>query len=293
MYCNNCGKNNPKASKFCQHCGIKFHENSVLEAKSLTELTSEVQYINQDTPPYPYVISIWKLIIMDIFTIRFYSIYWFYKQWKSFDNENNLKHSSFALFIYALFAPLSSYSLFKNISNSVKRVNNGKGLEAGALAILNFILPVFYLGFIPLIFVQNKINLYWENKYGNKLVRSNFGLWNWIIVITVSLIVLYAVANPSNNSSTSNINSSSYYFATPTPDAIALENTYGNNFMDNCNSGGKLYAYCLCTLTYLRNNYTLAQRVQLDLDYEKTKQLPQAMYDAIKFCVPSNTNSGY
>lgn len=42
MYCNNCGKHNPKGSKFCQHCGIKH---------SHTRSTKVTAYAVSDTFP--------------------------------------------------------------------------------------------------------------------------------------------------------------------------------------------------------------------------------------------------
>jgi hypothetical protein len=191
MYCKHCGKNNPTGSKFCQHCGkdiLDLERNTEHESKH----HSTGRHIDQNTSPFPYVISTLKLTIMSLVTFGIYDIYWFSRQWKSFSAENKLKHRSFALWIYALFSPLSSYSLFKQISENVKEVNKGKGLEAGALAILYFFLPRILLGFLPLIPAQNRINIYWEKKLGEKLVKSDFGLWNWITVVFVALILMFA-----------------------------------------------------------------------------------------------------
>jgi len=201
MYCKKCGKKNPEGSKFCQHCGVKFSE-SVSVSNNNIEHNSSNEYVDINHPPYPYVISIWKLVIMCLATFGLYEIYWFYRQWKSFNTANNLKHGSFTLWIYSLFAPLSSYSLFKHISNNVKEINSGKGLESGGLAIVYFFLTRFWLGFLPLIPVQNKINLYWERKYGNKLVRSNFGVWNWIIVVTVVIVLTFAIFSEDTTTDT-------------------------------------------------------------------------------------------
>jgi len=203
MYCKKCGKKNPEGSKFCQHCGIKFSENLSDNSTSSSENKSSDKHVSIDTSPYPYAISIWKLVIMCLATFGLYEIYWFYRQWKSFNAENKLKHGGFALWMLALFSPLTSYSLFKHVSSDVKEVNEGKGLESGALAVVYFFLTRFWLGFLPLIPVQNKINLYWEKKYQNKLVRSNFGVWNWIIVIAVAVIMLFAFYSEDTTTDTS------------------------------------------------------------------------------------------
>ena len=64
MYCNNCGKNNPEGSKFCQHCGIKLDKKRVITPVEHQEKTSTEEGISSNTPPYPYVISTAKLIVL-------------------------------------------------------------------------------------------------------------------------------------------------------------------------------------------------------------------------------------
>lgn len=197
-YCKHCGKQNPKESKFCQHCGKILIENSNSEAR-VESRPSDTKHIDQDTKPYPYVVSNWKLAIMSLFTFGVYNIYWFYKQWKSFNEENNLGHGGFTLGIYSFFSAISGYFLFQQVSKNLKEHNNGKGLESGGLAILYFLLSQIWLGFIPLILVQNKINLYWENKLNNRLIRSHFGVWNWIIIVSVILVFLFAAYSEDTN----------------------------------------------------------------------------------------------
>lgn len=68
-------------------------------------------------------------------------------------------------------------------------------------------------------------------------------------------------------------------------DQSVYETVFGNNLMSTCNSDGTLYAQCSCSLTYLRNNYTLAQIIRADADYLRTKQAPQMLLDAANACV--------
>ncbi len=205
MYCKHCGKKNPEGSKFCQHCGMEIGNVAKADDTQHEEKHSLDKHVDQNNAPYPYVISTWKLIIMCLVTFGIYEIYWFYRQWKSFNAENKLKHGGFTLWMLALFSPLTSYSLFKHVSGDVKEVNDGKGLEAGALAVVYFFLTRFWLGFLPLIPVQNKINLYWEKKYKDRLVRSNFGVWNWIIVIAFAVIMLLAFYSEDTTTDTSSV----------------------------------------------------------------------------------------
>lgn len=312
MYCNNCGKHNPKDSKFCQHCGIKFDEHySAMEAHKPAEHSSTTAYVSQETAPYPYVISLWKLFILSTVTFGLFDIYWFYRQWKSFYAVKNQKHGWFYISFVSLFAGFSSFSLFKIIAKEVKEIDPRRGLEATGLSIAFLVLNALYRlpdpywvlsGFSVFVLmpVQSTVNYYWEKKYGDKLVRSGFGVWNfiWVVIGCIAIaLILYGAFSASTATTTpttqtnSTINTSTDTLTSPTPDATAIENTYGNNFMNSCNSKGNLGNYCSCLLTYLRNNYTLAQRIQMDIDYNRTKQEPQAITDAVNACVPTNSNN--
>jgi len=214
MYCKKCGKENPEGSKFCQHCGIKFNEAHAphTEGDQKSHHTSSSELMNSEDAPYPYVISILKLSILSVATFGVYEVYWFYKQWKSFKVERELKVSPVAR---AIFAGIMSYSLFKEVSKAVRSVDKTKsGLEAGFLAIAYFILlslwklPESYwwlsiLSFLPLIPVQKAINSYWKEKYHNKVTSSRFGLGNWIWSIIGGILVLLAIAGTISSESTS------------------------------------------------------------------------------------------
>lgn len=210
IYCKKCGKENPDGSKFCQHCGIKFEKN---DATAENTQSSEHSYSHKvftvNNSPFPYVISIPKLIVLSIATFGIYDIYWFYKQWKSFKIERDLKVTPWAR---ALFAGIMSYSLFKEVSKAVRSVDKTRnGLEAGGLAIAYFILvslwklpePYWWLSMLsvlPLIPVQNAINLYWQKKHNSKIVSSNFGAWNYIWSIIGGIIILLALYGSSDSS---------------------------------------------------------------------------------------------
>src|SRR5258708_37159984 len=97
MYCKKCGKENPEESKFCQHCCVKFSEHEgTTENTHSSEHKSSYEVYNVKNSPYPYIISIPKLIILSTVTFGIYDIYWFYKQWKSFKAERDLKVTPWA-----------------------------------------------------------------------------------------------------------------------------------------------------------------------------------------------------
>lgn len=211
MYCKKCGKQNPEGSKFCQHCGVKFnHTEETSERPHTSEHRAADDVLTTDKTPYPYVITIPKLIILSVATFGIYEVYWFYKQWKSFKAERDLKVTPWAR---AIFAGIMSYSLFKEVSKALRSADKTRSsLEAGGLAIGYFILmslwklpdPYWWLSLFsvaPLIPVQNAINQYWDIKYGKKVVASNFGAWNYIWSIIGGLVILLAIYGTSSSSS--------------------------------------------------------------------------------------------
>lgn len=213
MYCKKCGKKNPEGSKFCQHCGIQFSQHPDSH-DSHTQHNSAGSHISADASPYPYIISTWKLVIMSIATLGIYTIYWFYRQFKSFNAVDSQNNGTFIFWVCAIFSPLSSFLLFSRINKNLKEVNHGKGFDDTVHALVYFFLAGLWLGFVPLIFVQQKINHYWERKYSDRVEKSEFGLWNWITVIVsvFALLVIFSsedTVTDTPTSSDTNIQTSS------------------------------------------------------------------------------------
>lgn len=293
MYCNNCGKHNPDGSKFCQHCGINLSK----KAKSLETKENDEEVMSKNEPPYPYVISVTKLVVLSITTFGLYEVYWFYKQFKSFKSERKLNWTPWAR---AIFSGLMSYTLFSEVSKAERSADKTRGgLEAGGLAIVYLILayswklpePYWWISmfsFLPLIPAQKAINFYWEKKYDNKIVPSSFGGWNYLWAIAGGLLLLLAIwGTIDTSSSNSNTQSSDNVYASPTPDVASLETTYGTNFMNSCDEKNDRYTFCNCILSYIRDRYSLNERTQWDIDYANTKKMPQGLTDASNYCSPS------
>lgn len=154
---------------------------------------------------YPYVISVKKLLVLSFLTLGFYDHYWFYKQWKSFSKK---RHTIFVYIFLAVFSPITSFFLFSRIETRMRlqranfTLDESKGRR---LSVLYFFLNMFsnrlpegwgYLYLfrvIALIQVQIAINSYWEKEYGESLVKSPFGLANYIwsaagLLLSISLV---------------------------------------------------------------------------------------------------------
>jgi len=198
IYCSKCGSGNNEQANFCKVCGkaiTKVNEDNNVEVSKIGKT------VEQHQPPYPYSVSIKKFIVLSITTLGLYEIYWFYKQFKSFKSEANWQITPI---IRAIFAPLTSYTLFKKINEVAGGVDKNIKIEAPILAAGYFIINILWrlpdpywlvslFAFVVLIPVQDAINKYWEVKYGDKIVKSKFGGWNYIFSIIGSIVLLLAL----------------------------------------------------------------------------------------------------
>ena len=203
MYCNQCGKINPKSSKFCQHCGKK-----IVVVKSINN--DNDHSLTPEKPPYPYIISVPKLVILMILTGGLYALVWFYKQFRSFKHEADWNIHPL---LRAIFGNIMAYSLFKKVSQEVHELDSTQTLPYTALFVafllLSFagFLPTYYslislFFFLPLIPVQKKINFYWHEKYGDTVKHSTFGKKNylWAILSGVFFLPIVILANVVSDS---------------------------------------------------------------------------------------------
>lgn len=206
MFCTKCGTQNPETSQFCRNCGSVLRTQNNKEDKGSVNNsdTDHHKHIGVNTPPYPYVISTTKLVVLGLLTFGLYYSYWFYRQFKSFKVDRNWEITPW---VRALFWPLTSYTLFQKVSEAGEEYDKKQNVNAGLftaviivsiiinaffqqlLFLLIFISPLFILvpiviGLIPtllLITVQKRINFYWDKKYGNRLVSSPFTLRDYVI----------------------------------------------------------------------------------------------------------------
>jgi hypothetical protein len=281
MFCSECGGKNSDEAKFCKKCGSKLNTDAELttDKPSADIALSSDKVIDSDSPPYPYVISTTKLVVLSTLTFGLYEFYWFYKHFKSFKSESNWNITPWAR---AFFAVFNSMVLFRRVSDLANKYDKSKGLQVTALGIAYFILsslwrlpdPYWFLSLLtvlPLIPVQITINFYWHQKYGNKLKESSFGLGSWITTIIGGIILLLAV------------------YGTLYPEEVLSladqQEEYRSNFMESCtNESPELTQFCTCGADYLTTNYSIDELTELDAEYARTGQQTQSMTDTIEAC---------
>jgi hypothetical protein len=279
MFCTKCGEKNAESANFCKKCGTKLNTNMVGEKSIHSASSSKKKQIDSDVPPYPYVISISKLVILSILTFGLYEIYWFYKHFKSFKSESDWNITPW---VRAIFAVFNSMVLFRHVSDLAKKYDKNKGIQVTALALAFFILNLLWrlpdpywllslLTFLPLIPVQNTINFYWREKYGEGLKESSFSLGNWVAAIIGGVILVLAI------------------YGTIYPEEVQSisdqETSYRSNFIQSCISEDPdLMQFCSCGADYLLTNYSLEQLNKMDEEYSNTGQQAQPITNTIKNC---------
>ncbi len=285
MYCNNCGKLNPKNSNYCEYCGAKLAVHIVEDASN-----SDLQIngsISTNNPPYPYVISLWKFFILSILTFGIYEFYWFYKQWKSFYAVNNQKHGWFILLLVSIFSGFSSFWLFKIIAKDLKEVDASRKLKATLLATAYLIISALgrlqgnywmlaELSIFALLPVQNIINYYWSKKYGDKIQKSNFGLGSAFVVVLGLLLMITVIKG-------------AFY----TNNSTDFKTNYKTSFVKSCTdpAKGATASYCTCVADKLINKYTDSQLTSISNKYSSTGKTPQELNSAINECISTKNDT--
>ena len=141
-----------------------------------------------------FPVSLTKLAVMSLATCGWYSIYWFYKNWKMIkDRENSdiwpVGRAFFAIFFW--------YALFKRVRDYEGQHDYPKLLAAGPLAIvlvlcaiLPYLLPIpwnmlGFLSFLFLLVVQSHVNHINMTVAPDHDPNGNFTLKSWLSMIVL------------------------------------------------------------------------------------------------------------
>lgn len=282
MFCTNCGEKFKEGDKFCKNCGAKISKTGHSVAKKIDDNASN----DQKTPPYPYLVSASKLIILSVFTFGFYDIYWFYRHFKSFKEENSWNIQPFWR---AVFYPLASYTLFREINNTVKKVDPSLGVSTVVTPVFLFIMnalwrlpdPYWLVMFLSVLFLvpaQNTINEYWKRKFDDKVVFSRFGGWEIIITLVggfLMFLVLLGLFAPEEND---------FSVDSLIEDSSENLDSVKSGFIEGCDADGSMGAYCECAFDYLSERYSVAEIVKMGNEYNDYGTIPEAMNEAADYC---------
>jgi hypothetical protein len=152
--------------------------------------------------PVFFPVGLAKLATMITVTFGFYSVYWFYRNWKSVQNLTGDKLNAP---IRALFYPLTSYSMFEHIQAQGRRLQVDITINAGVLAIAIFVLGalwrlpdpywvISFLGCVPLLPVQSEINRINRRIAPAADPNNRLRAWNVVAVIIGGILVALSIA---------------------------------------------------------------------------------------------------
>ncbi len=195
--CPKCGFEQEKNEE-CGRCGIIISKFSDMRE-------SPPPAIPQRTAPLYFSVSTTKLIVMSIFTLGFYEIYWFYKNWNHVKIRTRQKIRPFWRTVFAVFY---CYSLFKQVQESVNSNDGRRDINPGWLALGYIVLYTTYnlpdpfwvvslLSFLPLIPVQGAINNLHATVAPKADRNSNFSVANIVVIIIGGLCLVLATLGMS------------------------------------------------------------------------------------------------
>lgn len=173
-----------------------------------TEITNNLNLTDEGHTQY-FSVPYSKFIKLYIFSFSFYSLYWFYKNWKLQQPYITEKINPPLRSIFCIFFV---HSLVKRISNSLEAVGKGKhgkhlGLYATSFIVLIIVSNIlgkiaeinksyvyldivgyflFALSAYPLAETQDKVNILKDDPLGE--INNNYSWQHYVIVIVGGLI---------------------------------------------------------------------------------------------------------
>jgi hypothetical protein len=147
-----------------------------------------------------FSLSLIKFILLYLCTLGLYDFYWFYKNWKAIQTQTQEKMFPFGR---ALFAFVYCHTFFRIVAISAKRLGFPPTYSPGLLPVvyiackIAFVYPhpwwvLWFLGFIPLLFIQHTINL--NNSKTSLTYQEALSFsWSEIFIVIVGGLLLAAL----------------------------------------------------------------------------------------------------
>lgn len=281
MYCQNCGKEISKETKFCKFCGHPTQPPTIVAAEE-----TKVATIQTDSLSSKYVQSPWMFLFLNLITFGLYTPYWGWKNWEIIRKVNGEKMQAgmrgfFIVFTcFSLFKTILQYAkkqgyqgsyshvllgigfvFFWLLNNAVSRAENLDALIILILGLICIAAASFIL--FPVIGAMNYY-LSHNNEEGLKEeIKPNYGL-------AILLAIIFAFYAYVGFTGTTN---SDYSDASKT------------NFVDSCVKSGGNQSYCDCTYNEIKNKYSYEEFVKMD----ESGNTPN-MDEIISTCSSTNAN---
>jgi len=175
--------------------------NYCIRCSNVTRPIEPISMSKKRSQEYFFAVSIPKLVVMSIFTLNFYHVYWFYKNW---DYLNDREKLFIRPGMRGLFCLIFCYSLFRHISKAAKELSIETNLIASIAAIIYVVLRLAdrlpgafvvlgFFSFIPLIFVQQLINKIHLQVAPNIPIDNKFSKSNIVLIVVVGIVFVLAL----------------------------------------------------------------------------------------------------
>lgn len=144
-----------------------------------------------------------RVLVLNLVSLGFYSVYWFYQVRKQIFTEQKNSSSSAGLHTLGLVVPILNWFILYWLYKDLAVIAKQQGREVSALLLF---LLTFFVGAIGQILAQEELNKYWDAKSGGKataakvtaaeVIVSLLGAFFFIFFIVA--IVVGAVAEKNN-----------------------------------------------------------------------------------------------
>jgi hypothetical protein len=163
--------------------------------------TAPVADIDQqpyDAQPMFFPVPIWKLLVMLVFTLGFYELYWFYKNWKLIRERDG---SNIMPFWRAIFAIFFVYPLFRRMREDGQLHGVSGGFAAGFLAAIWIFARIIWnapgnvaffgiLGLVVLVIAQVQATAINDAASPGYDRNNRFTPWNLLAVLVLPILIL-------------------------------------------------------------------------------------------------------
>ena len=164
----------------------------------LTPLSPQDTY--RETPPF-FAVSLVKLVVLSFFTLGFYELYWFYKNWHLIKAR---ERSDVVPILRAFFGVLFCYACFSRIRDHGEKLGVAPPLPAGAYTVgwvittITWKLPQPYwlIAFLSIVFVvpvQAYVNRINKTVVPDHDPNAKFSAWNWVAIVVGGIIFILAM----------------------------------------------------------------------------------------------------
>jgi hypothetical protein len=202
---------------------------------------------NVEMPEYFTVSSI-RFVICNLLTLSIYTTYWSYKNWKAIKifTKSTRSGSRVHPILNAIFFPLMSYELFRNVAETREKLGLSKTIGSGAKAWGVFLLNSICLGFAPIIFFQKYMNEAKLSASGDTKLHTGINIGEVVFIILGLLYWGFIINGVSSQESTN---------------VMSIEQQEQKSLVDSLTAD---YSNCSNDLVLRRSSIDTASQFQVD-----------------------------